>query len=146
MARYKTRRQTRYHNLRYYGFLPFEARQLSKVKDTSAKYFRRMLLDRQEIVEGLKREAEYNRWSQKRTIIEIVDYIKYVYRENNWEFNYAGLWEMYRGYRDEALDLGEYYPKKQKRKRFSTVGARVDRGKLAEQRRRWKEKMRKRGE
>lgn len=145
MARYKLRRRTRYHNLKSYGFLPFEARELSKVRDTSAKYFRRMLLDRQEVIEGLKREAEYNRWSIKRTVSEIIGYIKYFYRENHWEFNYNGLWEMYRDYRDRALDMGEYYPKRRKKKRFGITGGRIDRGKLAEQKRRYKERLKKRG-
>lgn len=145
MARYKLRRRVRYHNIKSFGFLPFEARELSKVRDISAKYFRRMLLDRQEVIEQLRREAEYNRWSQKRTIEEIVGYIKYTYRENHWEFNYNGLWEMYRGYRDSAISMGDYYPKRRKRKQFSIGGQRIDRGLLKEQKRRYKEKMKKRG-
>ena len=146
MARYKTRRRARYNNLKSYGFLPFEARELSKVVDRSAKYYRTMLLDRKEIVEGLLREAEYNRWSKVRTRQEIIDYVRFIYRDNRWEFSKNGLWEMYRDYRDKSMDLGEYYPKKQKRKSFSRVGSRIDRGNLQQQRRRYKEKLKNRGE
>jgi len=145
MARYRQRRQARYDYLKSYGFLPFEARELSKVVDRRATYFRRMLLDRQEVIEQVKRDAEYNRFGKRRTYQEIVRYVRYIYQEERWEFNHAGVWQMYRDYRDKAITMDEYYPKKRKKKRFGIEGARIDRGKLREQRQRYKEKRKRLG-
>ena len=145
MAIYKVRRQARYDNLKSWGFIPFEARELSKIVDRSAKYFRTMLLDRKEIVEGLLREGEYARWSKVRTRQEIIDYLRYVYRDNHWEFSRSGVWEMYRDYRDRAISLGEYYPRRRKKKWYDFSGSRIDRGNLKLQRQKYKEKMKKSG-
>jgi hypothetical protein len=145
MAIYRPRRQARYDWAKSKGFIPFEAREISKITDRNTPHFRQMMKDRREIIDGLLREAEYNRWSKLRTHQEIIEYIRYIYRDNRWEFNASGLWQMYRDYRDKAIDLGEYYPKRRRKKRFGEEGDRIDRGKLKEQRKRYKERLKKRG-
>ena len=94
----KTRRQNRYTKLRNAGFLPFEARPLSKVPFKTCPYMRQLIRERREearqaIKEGLSRRQ----WE---------DFIKARYGKNNWtSYTRTGKvkadpWKMLREYED----------------------------------------------
>ncbi|MBU1118238.1 hypothetical protein KKD37_04740 [Patescibacteria group bacterium] len=145
MGVYRQRRQKRYDQLRQWGFFHFEANELSKVVDRNTGYFRQMVKDRREINGGLKREAEFQRLSKKDTYKDIVDYWKMIYRDSKWSFDRYGVWEMYRDYREKAIDMGEYYPKRRKKRQYAPEGRRIDRGNLKAQRQKYKARLKERG-
>ena len=52
----------------------------------------------------------------------------------------ADPWQLFRAYRDEAIDLGDYFPKdKKKKKKFDEAGRRIDKGNVREQKRKLRE-------
>lgn len=72
---FRTRRQKRYENLRNNGFLPFEARVLSKVP-RKVPYMPPLIANRAKLQVKAKKEE----WSQKR----YEDYIKKLYKDRGW--------------------------------------------------------------
>ena len=94
---FRTRRQKRYVYLRNAGFLPFEARALSKVPYRSVPYFRELIDSRRRLLVG------------KTTKLAREKAIKDLYEENKWYkagkrfgkvLSVADPWKMLRDYED----------------------------------------------
>lgn len=120
---FKTQRQKRYERLRYYGFLPFEAYELSRYRHTTTRYYRMMLSDRRRLL----RRAH------------VLDLNKYQFR--NWIYNLYYMfdrdpWKILKDARQKAIESGDYIPKK-KRKYRDSMGHRIGKGKVQEQKERW---------
>lgn len=98
----KTRRQRRYEKLRHSGFLPFEARPLSRVPPKICPYFRQLIMTRLAYVGAAKR-AKATRKDYENKIHEL-------YEKNGWfRINKKGQavadpWTMLRDYEDQWRD------------------------------------------
>jgi len=114
---FKTRRQQRYQKLRDNGFLPFEARELSKVP-AKVPYFKEIVKERRKIL----REA-YKAKSTKKSYEE---QIKDKYSKNGWiRGTKSGKrrldpWQLMRAYEDDYKQQHPAYdsPWKKKQKGF----------------------------
>ncbi len=133
MAFLRPQRQQRYITLRSNGFLPFEALTLSTVRFSEAPYIRRLMRDRLKIAKAFLKEAEFNKWSQKRKDKEYRAVIKNEYLEHKW-IKATEVWRigrtlykaapfmMLKEYRQRAIDSGEYFKKPPKRIRRDAEG------------------------
>lgn len=95
---FKTRRQNRYSQMRRAGFLPFEARPLSKVPFAICPYLRRLIREREgELGKARRQGATQRQWE---------DHIKGRYAANRWlragkKKIEADPWRMLRDYEDK---------------------------------------------
>lgn len=94
---FRTRRQNRYYKLRNAGFLPFEARPLSKVPFKICPYMRQLIRDRQiDFLKAKKEGATRAQWENR---------IKELYSKEKWlRAGKRGIeadpWKMLRDYED----------------------------------------------
>lgn len=120
-------RQARYEKLRKSGFLPFEARVLSRVP-RKVPYMPQMVATRASLLARAKRE----KWSQQRFETNI----KEQYRKKGWrKLNRAGKtvndpWQMLRDYDDRYKDKHPEYvsPWVKKQKRWRDFTSKYERG------------------
>lgn len=95
---FRTRRQARYQKLRNSGFLPFEARALSRVPFKICPYMRQLISDRQETVSEAKGAGA--------TKAQYENQIKGLYNKEKWLKQdrigkaVADPWRMLRDYED----------------------------------------------
>ncbi len=126
MAFRKTR-QARYVNLRRNGFLPFEARPLSRVP-RNVPYMPQLIATRASLLARARREG----WSQIKYNISI----KESYRKKGWrKLNRVGKivndpWQMLRDYEDRYKDKHPEYtsPWLKKQKGWRDFTSKFDRG------------------
>lgn len=107
----RTRRQNRYTKLRQSGFLPFEARPLSRVPFKICPYMRQLIRDRQADFLEAKREGA--------TRAQYENQIKEAYGKNKWlteretkkgvKYIEADPWKMLRDYEDRFRDKHPEY-------------------------------------
>ncbi len=156
---YKPRRQQRYRAFKDSGFLPFESQAFSSVTMRSAPFMKEMVKERRELLIPLRREGDALNWSRTRYEKEKRLLIAFEYREKGLVFQKVTKritrvkgrpdpWQLFRYYRDKAIEDGtwEETPRKYKRKkRFDEHGIRIDKGNIQKQKtaRREKEKRRK---
>lgn len=120
-------RQARYENLRKNGFLPFEARPISRVL-RKVPYIPQMVATRSSLLARARREG----WSQKR----YETYIKEQYRKKGWRKpNRVGKivddpWQMLRDYEDRYKSRHPEYtsPWVKKQKKWRDFISKFDRG------------------
>jgi len=126
MAFRKTR-QARYEVLRRNGFLPFEARPLSRVPKKTP-YMPQLIAVRGSLKARAKREG----WTQKR----YETYIKEIYRKRGWrKLNRVGKtvddpWQMFRFYEDKYKSRHPEYisPWVPRQMRFRDFVSKYERG------------------
>lgn len=124
---FRITRQTRYEKLRRNGFLPFEARPLSRVP-RKTPYLPLMLATRA----SLKAKARREGWSQRR----YETHIKEQYRKKGWrKLNRIGKqvddpWQMLRDYEDRYKSKYPEYnsPWIKKQKKFRDFTSKFDKG------------------
>lgn len=113
MALFKTKRQARYNTLKRLGFLPFEARALSKVS-FKVPYMRGMIKDRRKAL----RDAVKLKWSKaewKRMVLEDIYDARNYY---NLRTGKPDPWVMLRAWEDRFKEkYPEYESPWQKKKR-----------------------------
>jgi len=134
LARYKRRfrplRQHRYEVLRDELFTKAEARKLSHFK-FKQPYIRQIRIDRRKLIREVKKLG----LSRRKALTELRWRVRKVYEINGWADAYA----MMRWYRERAIDRGEYVPPVKKR-------ARLDKGNVAAQKKRWRARQERRKE
>lgn len=126
MAFRKTR-QARYERRRRNGFLPFEARPLSRVSE-KVPYMPQLIATRASLLARAKRE----KWSQQR----YETYIKEQYRKKGWrKFSRTGKivndpWRMLRDYEDRYKDKHPEYvsPWVKKQKKWRAFTSKYEKG------------------
>ena len=124
---FRKTRQARYENLRKNGFLPFEARPLSRVPHRTP-YMPQLIATRASLLARARREG----WSKIRYNIAI----KESYRRKGWrKLNRVGKivndpWQMLRDYEDRYKDKHPEYnsPWVKKQKGWRDFTSKFDRG------------------
>ena len=123
----KTRRQTRYIKLRNSGFLPFEARPLSKIPPKICPYFKQLIMTRLAYVGAAKR-AKATRKEYEAKIHEL-------YENNGWfrmdkrGAPVADPWTMLRDYEGQWRDKQPDYtsPWEEGERNWSNFLAKIER-------------------
>jgi len=160
---YKSQRQHRYGVYRQ-GFpslfLPFEARELSRIRFSEAPYTKTMIQERKRIRRTFNYQADKLDWSDTRRKDEWREIIRSLYQDNKWikpteEYRIgrtryqADPWAMFRYYRKKAIVSDDYTPKKSRRKydptrshKKLTPSGRIDRDHVRAQRAKYKRKAR----
>jgi len=125
---FRKARQARYERRRRNGFLPFEARPLSRISE-KVPYMPQLIATRASLLARAKREG----WSRAR----YETYIKEQYRKKGWrKLNRPGTkvvddpWQMLRDYEDRYKDKHPEYisPWVKKQKRFRDFISKFDKG------------------
>lgn len=130
----KILRQRRYDQLKGKGLLPFEARQISRhaKRHWRMQYLKKLFADR-------RRDA-----AASPSYRAFVNSIKFKYQEMKWtRAGVADPWAMFRWYREQYLEEGDS-PRPRRKKRYDEHGRRIDKGKVAEQKLRFRERERER--
>jgi len=125
---FRTRRQNRYAKLRDAGFLPFEARALSKVPLKGVPWMKKMIRERYQLYKKAKQEKTSQKaWERQ---------IKQIYIEEDFMFLGAGKWraeydpwQMLRSYEDKYKAKQPQYesPWKKRRKGWKDFIAKYER-------------------
>ena len=129
---FRTRRQNRYLKLRNAGFLPGEARPLSRVPFKRAPYTKEMFADRQKMVQ--KVVADMKGASGTAIAKELERRVKKLYDTNRWTTAgkrriYRDAWKMLRDYEDRWRDKFPQYtsPWQPRRRDFVNYVAKAER-------------------
>ena len=153
-----TLRGRRRRSLAKQGFLPFEYRGVPGVKGLAtmtfshSPWFRQVRRERARELRDMRQVAYDENWSKARFIREWRSYVKQIYKINGWQLvdGTPDPWQMFRDYRARAIQRGEWdetprYRKKgsHRRKVETETGlVRIDKGRIRDQRARYREKQR----
>jgi len=138
------------------GFLPWEYRGVPGVKGLStmtfshSPWFRRVRRERARELRDMRQVAYDENWSRARLIREWRTQVKQIYEINGWQLADGTLdvWQMFREYRARAIQRGEWdeTPRKRgsRRRKVETATGlvRIDKGRIREQRDRYRERQR----
>ena len=155
----------RRRSLKRQGFLPWEYNGIpivvkGRVKVVGLKdrpiskhpWVKDMRRERAREYRGMRQIAYEQNWSKARFIREWRSRVRSIYKINGWELadGRPDVWQMYQDYRAEAIRRGEWeetprYRKKgsHRRKVETETGlVRIDKGRIRDQRARYREKQR----
>lgn len=151
---FKQRRQERYNKLVSAGLQRFEARELSSIPFSRMPFVKNIIRDRRNLIEGLEKEAKALGWSRTRFEKEKLMLIAWEYRDKGLTFTKKGkniikikgspdVWQMFRYYRWLAIKNGEWQetPRKKRARHYDERGIRIDKGKIREQKRKYRERQ-----
>jgi hypothetical protein len=106
-----TLRQHRYNKYKERGFFPYEAREMATVSYSEAPYLKHIIDDRYQLRMKLILESRKQGWSKTRTDQQYQHMIERWYINNDWiKHGLPDVWEMFKEYRQRAIDAGEYHP------------------------------------
>ena len=141
---FRPRRQARRQKLLDAGFLKFEAFALSRFTQTSQPFYRAMIKERKALVKQAKKQG-VNKADFRRIWVKTALYEKdglLITRQTKTRTGLVGTpdpWALLRKFRQESDDEGEYREDRKKKKR-DTRGIRIQKGDIASQKRRRRER------
>jgi hypothetical protein len=157
---FRTKRQRRYQKLLGFGLLPFEARELSSIPFARATFLKDLIRDRRKMLVVLRRQAKSLDWSKTEYENEKRRLVAYEYAEKGLLYTKMrgrhiikligrpDPWQLFRYYKEKAIEKGEWEetPRYKRKKRYDERDIRIDKGRVQEQKARWREKQRRKRE